>query len=83
MNDKQATLSSKLVLLSLVFLAALVGATSLALLIGGGAKPFTLLDPGDVVRWGLPISKAIMDVAMATSIGSLVVAAFVFSENFS
>ena len=81
MNDKQATLSSKLVLLSLVFLAALVGATSLALVIGGGAKPFVLLDPGDFVRWGLPISKAIMDVAMATSIGSLVVAAFVFSEE--
>jgi putative copper resistance protein D len=80
-NDKQATLSSKLVLLSLVFLAALVGATSLALVIGGGAKPFVLLDPGDFVRWGLPISKAIMDVAMATSIGSLVVAAFVFSEE--
>lgn len=80
MNDKQATLSSKLVLLSLVFLAALVGATSLALVIGGGAKPFVLLDPGDFVRWGLPIARAFMNVAMATAIGALVIAAFVFAE---
>lgn len=81
MNEKQATLSKQIVLLSTVFLAALVAATTVSLIIGGGAKPFTLLDPGEVVRWGLPISKAIMDVAMATSIGSLVVAAFVFSEK--
>jgi cytochrome c oxidase assembly factor CtaG/putative copper export protein len=80
-NEKQATLSKQIVLLSTVFLAALVAATTVSLIIGGGAKPFTLLDPGEVVRWGLPISKAIMDVAMATSIGSLVVAAFVFSEK--
>jgi putative copper resistance protein D len=80
-NDKQATLSSKLVLLSLVFLAALVSATSLALVLGGGAKPFLLLDPGDFVRWGLPISRAFMNVAMATAIGALVIAAFVFAET--
>ena len=79
MNDKQATLS-KLVLLSLVFIVALVGATSLALVIGGGAKPFVLLDPGDFVRWGLPISRAFMNVATATAIGALVIAAFVFAE---
>lgn len=80
MNEKQATLTSKLVLLSIVFLATLISATTLALIIGGGAKPFLLLDPGEVVRWGLPISRAVMNVAMATTIGALVVAAFVFAE---
>lgn len=81
MNEKQATLSKQIVLLSAVFLVALVSATSISLIIGGGAKPFTLLDPGDVVRWGLPISRAVMDVAMATTIGALVIAAFVFAES--
>jgi putative copper resistance protein D len=80
-NEKQATLSKQIVLLSAVFLVALVSATSISLIIGGGAKPFTLLDPGDVVRWGLPISRAVMDVAMATTIGALVIAAFVFAES--
>ena len=81
MNEKQATLSKQIVLLSAVFLVALVSATSISLIIGGGAKPFTLLDPGDLVRWGLPISRAVMDVAMATAIGALVIAAFVFAES--
>jgi putative copper resistance protein D len=80
-NEKQATLSKQIVLLSAVFLVALVSATSISLIIGGGAKPFTLLDPGDLVRWGLPISRAVMDVAMATTIGALVIAAFVFAES--
>lgn len=81
MNEKQATLSKQIVLLSAVFLVALVSSTSISLIIGGGAKPFTLLDPGDLVRWGLPISRAVMDVAMATTIGALVIAAFVFAES--
>ena len=81
MNEKQAALSKQIVLLSAVFLVALVSATSISLIIGGGAKPFTLLDPGDLVRWGLPISRAVMDVAMATTIGALVIAAFVFAES--
>lgn len=80
MKEKQATLTSKLVLLSIVFLATLLSATTLALIIGGGAKPFLLLDPGEVVRWGLPISRAVMNVSMATTIGALVVAGFVFAE---
>ena len=80
MNEKQATLSSKLVLLSIVFVASLLTATTLALIVGGGAKPFVLLDPGELVRWGLPMARAIMNVAMATAIGALVVAAFVFAE---
>lgn len=75
--------ASKIFLLSVSALAALamVIATVAALKIGGGAQPFLLLDPGDVVRWGLPISRAVMNTAMATSIGALVIAAFVFAEK--
>ena len=80
MNEKQATLSSKLVLLSILFVASLLSSTTLALIVVGGAKPFVLLDPGELVRWGLPMARAIMNVAMATAIGALVVAAFVFAE---
>jgi len=60
---------------------ALIFATILGLWISGAANPFKLVDPGDVVRWGLPISRSITDLAMATSIGALVVAAFVFAEG--
>lgn len=81
MSDKQATISNRLLLLSLIFLIALLTATTIALVIGGGAKPFTLLDPGEVVRWGLPLSRSVMNVAMATTVGALVIAAFVFAEG--
>jgi putative copper resistance protein D len=80
-SDKQATISNRLLLLSLIFLIALLTATTIALVIGGGAKPFTLLDPGEVVRWGLPLSRSVMNVAMATTVGALVIAAFVFAEG--
>ena len=75
--------ASKIFLLAVVAFAALamVIATVTALRIGGGAQPQLLLDPGEIVRWGLPISRAVMNTAMATSIGALVIAAFVFAEN--
>ena len=60
---------------------ALVLATIIGLLISGAANPFKLVDPGAVVRWGLPIARSVTDIAMATSVGALVVAAFVFAEG--
>ncbi len=60
---------------------ALLLATVVGLLITGAANPMLLVDPGAVVRWGLPIARSITDIAMATSIGALVIAAFVFSEG--
>jgi putative copper resistance protein D len=60
---------------------ALLLATVVGLLITGAANPMLLVDPGAIVRWGLPIARSITDVAMATSIGALAVAAFVFSEG--
>ena len=62
-------------------IAALIAATIIGLLISGAANPFKLVDPGAVVRWGLPIARSLTDIAMATSIGSLVISAFVFAEG--
>jgi putative copper resistance protein D len=60
---------------------ALLLATVAGLLITGAANPMLLVDPGAAVRWGLPIARSITDIAMATSIGALAIAAFVFSEG--
>ena len=81
MNVKQPLINSRVVLLFITTLIALSVATVIALQIGGAAKELTLLDPGAFVRFGLPLSRALMDVAMATSIGALVIAAFVFAEG--
>ncbi|WP_082076646.1 cytochrome c oxidase assembly protein [Microbacterium azadirachtae] len=58
----------------------LVGAGILAvvagLAFGGGAAPNLLLDPGPVVRWGLPVVKTISNLGAAAMLGSLVLALF-------
>ncbi|RLK52090.1 cytochrome c oxidase assembly protein [Microbacterium telephonicum] len=48
----------------------------LGLSYGGGAAPLLAADPGDVVRWGLPIAKLLVNLSAAGLIGSLVVALF-------
>ena len=53
----------------------------IALLIGGGAAAQTLADPGDVVRWGLPISKLIFNFSIAVAVGAAAFAAFAISED--
>lgn len=47
-----------------------------ALLIGGGAVPPKLLDPGPVVMWGLPAAKLAANLGAAAMFGSLVLALF-------
>ena len=47
-------------------------ATVVALLVGGGAEAPLVIDPGPVVRWGLPIAKLIFNLGVATALGSLV-----------
>ncbi|GAA3936184.1 cytochrome c oxidase assembly protein [Microbacterium soli] len=57
----------------------LAGATSgliAALVVGGGAVPPKLLDPGPIVMWGLPAVKMIANLASAAMLGSLVLALF-------
>ncbi|WP_447648322.1 cytochrome c oxidase assembly protein [Microbacterium forte] len=47
-----------------------------ALVIGGGAAPLLLQDPGPFVRWATPIVKLVMNIAAAAMLGSLVLALF-------
>lgn len=59
-----------------VLLAVLVG-----LAIGGGAAALQFSDPGPIIRYGVPLAKALMNIAMAISIGSLVFAAFAANDK--
>jgi putative copper resistance protein D len=55
-------------------LAALFLGLTAALLFSGAAAAREVSDPGALVRWGLPISKAIHNVSLATVIGGLIFA---------
>jgi putative copper resistance protein D len=57
-------------------LAVLVG-----LAIGGGAAALQFSDPGPVIRYGVPLAKALMNIAMAINIGSLVFAGFAANDK--
>lgn len=46
------------------------------LLIGGITEPFALGDPGAFVRFSQPITKVILNLSMAVTVGSLVLSAF-------
>ena len=54
--------------------AALFVGLAAALLFSGAAAAHEVSDPGALVRWGLPISKAIHNVSLATVIGGLIFA---------
>jgi len=64
-----------------LFLAGLGIAVVVGLLVGGGAAPLLIVDPGPAVRWGIPIAKALVHLGAALSIGSLMVAAFVLTRT--
>lgn len=51
-------------------------AVSLGLSFGGGAAPLELIDPGAVVRWGLPLSMFVLRIASSLTIGALLLVAF-------
>lgn len=57
-------------------LAATLGLL-VALALGGAAAPEVLADPGAFVRWGLPALTGVRDLAMALTIGALLLAAAV------
>jgi cytochrome c oxidase assembly factor CtaG/putative copper export protein len=63
-------------LLVVAFVAVIAG-----LQYGGGAVAPILLDPGAVVRWGLPISKLVVNVGLAATIGALLLAIFAMSAK--
>ncbi len=72
---KQTAASSILRSIAIVSFAALIAIVA-GLLIGGATAPLALADPGPFVRWGQPISKLILNLSMAVSVGSLVLSAF-------
>nr|WP_307038002.1 cytochrome c oxidase assembly protein [Arthrobacter sp. B3I4] len=54
-----------------------------ALLFSGAANARAVSDPGALVRWGLPVSKAIHNVALATVIGGLIFAVGILPRSLS
>lgn len=73
--------ASRTALVLAVLVAAGV-AIPAALLTGAAAPPVAgLPDPGAVVRWGLPVVRAIHDVAAAATIGLLMMAATILPEG--
>ncbi|CAM5434237.1 cytochrome c oxidase assembly protein [Leifsonia shinshuensis] len=64
-----------------VLLAAALVSVVAALAFGGGAAAPLLLDPGALVRWGLPISTLVVNLALSGTVGALVLACFAFSSD--
>ena len=64
---------------------ALVVAALIALLaalaVGGASAPLGLSDPGAVTRWGLPVTKMLVDLSAAGTIGALLLALFALSPE--
>ena len=52
-----------------------------ALAYGGAASAPALLDPGPVVRWGLPIANLFVNLSAAAMIGALIMACFALSPG--
>ena len=46
------------------------------LIVGGGAAPFAIGDPGPFVRWGLPTATLVVNLSAAGMVGALVTALF-------
>ena len=57
-----------------VLAAAGVVAVLLGLVVSGAAAPSVLGDPGAAVRWGLPVTETLAELAAAVTLGSLVLA---------
>jgi len=64
-------------------LAAVFLALVAALIFSGAAVTRGVSDPGALVRWGLPISKALHNVAVATVIGGLIFAVGILPRSLS
>jgi cytochrome c oxidase assembly factor CtaG/putative copper export protein len=64
-----------------VLLIVATAAMIAALAFGGGAAAPQLLDPGALVRWGLPASTLIVNLSVAGVIGALVLSCFAFSPD--
>lgn len=64
-------------------LAALLLGLTAALLFSGAAATRAVSDPGALVRWGLPLGKAIHNVSLATVVGGLIFAVGILPRSAS
>jgi putative copper resistance protein D len=53
----------------------------IGLVVGGGAQPLLLGDPGPELRWGLPLTKLILNLSMAITVGTLVFGSYALSPG--
>jgi putative copper resistance protein D len=59
-----------------VLVAAALLSVLAALAFGGGADAEPLIDPGAITRWGLPLTKLLMNLGVAVALGALALAVF-------
>lgn len=64
------------VLLAVALLATIVG-----MAFGGGAEPPQILDPGPVVRWGLPVVKLLLNLGISLTLGAGLLAVLVLDPD--
>ncbi|WP_437583017.1 cytochrome c oxidase assembly protein [Paramicrobacterium sp. CJ85] len=64
-----------------VLLSAALIAVFAGLAIGGGADAPAIGDPGPVVRYGLPIVKLVVNLSMAVTLGTIVIALFALDST--
>lgn len=74
--NRIARVAGPAVLLLVGFVALLT-----ALVIGGGANAALIADPGPLVRFGLPISRLVVDLSAAAAIGGLALATVGLSRS--
>lgn len=65
---------------TILVLAAII-ATLIGLLVGGGADPRLVSDPGEVVRWGLPLAKLLVNLSGAVMVGTFVLVLYSFTAD--
>jgi len=75
-HTRRVTVAGVVAATGAAVIAALVG-----LLASGGAAPPVLGDPGAVVRWGLPTTTALADLAGAVTLGAIALAVFVLPRG--
>lgn len=66
-----------------VLLVGTLAALFAGLIYSGASLPLLVVDPGPVVRFGLPVAKAFVNAGAAVSLGALLLAAFAFPERSS
>lgn len=79
-DEAKASAGVRATWLLIAALALAVGLTA-ALLFGGAAAARSLLDPGPLVRWGLPGALAVHNIAIAAVVGALIFAVVILPKD--